>query len=237
VGAPALIYCADGNPAYAQAAVDAGWLYGARLPSTVYQPVYFADQDWKAPARAAYMAALAHHRPAMATVLDWEQPGQLAEVMSWAEEAAQHVRESVVIIPKVPGGVPSIPDRIGGKRVVLGYSVPTSYGGSPLGLWEFSGRPVHLLGGSPHKQMDLWRTLAACADVASADGNMAALMSRRGLSWLRRRGKTSHWWLLRDLGDTRDEGVPLECFRRSLEEIMMAWDSLTRRPMLHGRSV
>ena len=72
-----LIYCADGNPDFAAAAVEAGWLYGARLPSTVYRPVYFADQDWRRPDRARYMAALMAHRPAVASVLDWEREGQL----------------------------------------------------------------------------------------------------------------------------------------------------------------
>ena len=59
---PDLIYCADGNPTFAALAVAAGWRYGARLPGTVYQPVHFADQDWRNPDRARYMAALATHR-------------------------------------------------------------------------------------------------------------------------------------------------------------------------------
>jgi hypothetical protein len=223
MAAPKLIFCADGNPAYAAAAVEAGWLYGARLPATVYQSVHFADQDWKAPDRAAYMRALAIHKPSMATVLDWERPEQLPEVLDWAEEAAQHVGESVLIIPKVSGGVPRLPRVVGGKRVVLAYSVPTKYGGACLGLWEFGGWPVHLLGGSPHAQMRDWAVLACCAEVVSVDGNMIAKQSRRGLAWQAARGKTSHWWLLRDLGDSRGEGVPLECFRRSLAAVSRRW--------------
>ena len=54
-----LVYCAGGNARFAQIAIDAGYKYGARLPATVYHPVYFADQDWHAPDRARYMAALA----------------------------------------------------------------------------------------------------------------------------------------------------------------------------------
>ena len=86
---PVLIYCADGNKRLAQIAIDAGFRYGARLPARgPHHPVFFADQDWKAPDRARYMTELAEHRPVMATVLDWEQMEQRDEVLSWAEEAA-----------------------------------------------------------------------------------------------------------------------------------------------------
>lgn len=223
---PALIHCADGNPAFAAAAVAAGWLYGARLPATVYQPVHFADQDWKAPDRTAYMAALAAHRPAMATVLDWEQPEQLPEVLSWAEEAAPLVGESVLVVPKVPGLVPLLPRVIGGKRVVLAYSVPTSYGGSPLGLWELTGWPVHLLGGSPHAQMELYRYLRNCCEVVSADGNMAHQQAHRCRFWARRSGPKGHWTQLSEAGDERTEGANSEAFRRSLGAIAEAWSAI-----------
>lgn len=226
---PTLIYCADGNPALAALAVAAGWKYGARLPGTVYQPVWFADQDWKNPNRRAYMAALARHRPACATVLDWEREEQLPEVLDWAEEAADHVAESVLVVPKVVGGVSSIPRVVGGRRVVLAYSVPTSYGGSPVPLWELAGWPVHLLGGSPQAQMRLWSQLAVCCEVVSVDGNMAAQQARKGRTWLKNQTRKGHWNQLRTLGDDRQHGVYLECFRRSLEAISEAWAALSAR--------
>jgi hypothetical protein len=163
-----LIYCADGNRRFAQIAIDHGYLYGAQLPKTVYFPPFFADQCWKKPNRAAYMAALAQHRPHMASVLDLERADQLDEVLSWAEEAAQYV-QCVMLIPKVFGIIPRLPRRIGGADVRLGYSVPTKFGGTELPVWEFAGWPVHLLGGSPNAQMELAHYMA----VESADGNMA----------------------------------------------------------------
>ncbi len=220
-----LIFCANGNAQFARAAVEAGWLYGARLPATVYEAPYFCDQDWKAPNREAYMRALARHKPTMATVLDWERPEQLPEVLSWAEEAASHVGESVLIVPKVVGGVPSLPRTISGKRIVLAYSVPTSYGGSPLPLWELAGWPVHLLGGSPQEQMRLAAQLGRMCDVVSADGNMAGQQARKGRVWRPTPGRKGHWWQLRDLGDERADGVPLECFRRSLAAIRARWEA------------
>lgn len=171
------------------------------------------------------MNALAQHRPAMATVLDWEHPEQLSEVLSWAEEASQHVTESVVLIPKVPGMVPQLPREINGKRVVLAYSVPTSYGASPLMLWEFAGWPVHLLGGSPHRQREVWDYLHGIADVVSLDGNMTHQQAHKCRTWVRQRQAKGHWVQLRDLGDARTEGANLECFRCSLLEIARLWES------------
>lgn len=220
---PALIYCADGNPAFARVAVEAGWLYGARLPATVYQPVWFADQDWRQPDRLAYMAALAEHRPTCATVLDWETPEQLPEVLSWAEEASAHVRESVLLVPKVPGLVGALPRTVGGRRVVLAYSVPTAYGGSPLGLWELTGWPVHLLGGSPQRQLDVYAYLRGVCEVVSADGNMAHQQAHRCRFWRQFPGSKGHWEQLSESGDHRTEGANLEAFRRSLNAIREAW--------------
>lgn len=216
-----LIYCADGNPTFAAAAVEAGWRYGARLPATVYQPVYFADQDWRKPDLAKYAVAVREHKPQIATVLDWERDDQLPEVLAWAETIAPHVSR-LVVIPKLPGRVDEVPEIIGGKPVVLGFSVPTSYGGTPCGVWEFAERPVHLLGGSPHAQLKFARYL----NVVSADGNMIAQQARKGRFWSDRKNGKGHWWQLKDSGDNRIQGVPLECFRRSLVNVRVFWSEL-----------
>lgn len=215
---PDLVYCADGNREFAGLAVAAGWKYGSKLPETVYQPVWFADQDWKRPNRAKYIAALAEHRPDVATVLDWEHDDQLSEVLAWAEDAAPFVSR-LVVIPKVPGRVGEVPNVIARRPVILGYSVPTSFGGTPCGLWEFGRRPVHLLGGSPQRQMEL----AGYLNVVSADGNMTAQQARKGRFWSARQGPKGHWWQLADAGDHRTTGVPAECFRRSLEAVRESW--------------
>jgi len=215
---PTLIYCAGKNRAYDVAAWDAGFALGARLPATVYLPIYFADQKYKAPNRAAYMTALATHRPHMATVVDYERPEQRAEVLSWAEEAAQYVAQ-VVIIPKVFDTISTIPRRISGAEIILGYSVPTAYGGTEVPVWEFSGWPVHLLGGSPHAQMRLARYM----DVVSADGNMALQQSHRCRFWRRRKGANGHWIQLREVGLDYERDNNLEAFRISCRNIMEAW--------------
>jgi len=226
LGVPDLIWCADGNKSHSNLAIAAGWLYGARLPAKglADQPLYFADQDWKKPDREKYMKAVAKHRPAIATVLDWEREDQWPEVLDWAEECAQYVSESVIIIPKVPGVLSCIPRTVGGRCVRLAYSVPTTYGGSPVPLWEFAGWSVHLLGGSPQAQRDCYRYLRGVASVDSIDGNMAKKMATgRCCYWTRHTTRHGHWQPLSDDLEPFTGNGPNECVRRSLTNIASAW--------------
>ncbi len=182
---PELIYCANGNKRFAQIAINAGFSYGAQLPGTVYHSVEFADQNWKAPDRDGYMTALKLHKPRIATVLDLEREEQFDTVLDWAHEAAEHV-ETVIIIPKVFSIIPYLPTRVGGANVRLGYSVPTRFGGTDVPAWEFAGWPVHLLGGSPHKQMKYTYYLS----VVSIDCNYHLLKATKfGEYWINSRWK------------------------------------------------
>lgn len=224
---PELIYCANGNGRFAKIAIDAGFLYGAQMPGTVYYPPFFVDQNWKNPNRERYMAALAEHRPHMASVLDWERDEQLPEVLGWAEDAAQFV-DSVMIIPKVHGGIARLPRYIAGAKIILGYSVPTKHGGTEVMAFEFIGWPVHLLGGSPGAQM---RITATGLDVRSVDGNMMhKLASSRCLFWRPGKRPYTNGWLSIQKADGQKWGngetgadAPYEAFRRSCENIMSAW--------------
>lgn len=223
MASPVVIYCADGNKRFAEMAIAAGFRYGVRLPPRgCYFPVYFADQDWKAPNRERYMGALAKHRPTMATVLDLEREAQFDEVLGWAEEAAAFV-DTVVVVPKVCGIIERLPRMIGGADVRLGYSVPTRYGGTFVPTWEFRGWPVHLLGGSPHGQ----RRLMYYLDVVSVDGNMHQKMAVKFCSFYvinSRKYRRGHWPTLMEAdGERWGKDAPYEAFRRSCEAIMEMW--------------
>jgi hypothetical protein len=167
------------------------------------------------------MEALARFRPSMATVLDWERESQFDLVMEWAEEAARHVG-SVVIIPKVVDSVERIPFTVCGKPVVIGYSIPTKFGGTSVPVWELAGRRVHLLGGSPHRQMREYAQISGIAEVVSADGNMMRKMAvERCCYWSPRScGREGRWPVLRseDKVDTI-----YAAFRMSCEAIAFAW--------------
>ncbi len=229
--APVLVYCAGGNRRFDEVALAAEYRLGARLPRTIYHPIWMADQDWRRPDRTTYMRALAEHRPTVATVLDWEREDQLSEVLDWAEEASQYV-ERVMIVPKVIGGIGRLPRRIGGAEVVLAYSVPTRFGGSPVCLWELEGWPVHLLGGSPQAQMRCWGHLSSIAEVVSVDGNMAQRMATRWCQfWVDGSADyaSNRWWpTLTEADGRRWAGNgPYEAFRRSCINIQMAWGHVT----------
>lgn len=218
-----LVYCASKNKHFDDLALAAGFRLGAQVPCAVYHPLWFCDQNWKAPDRVAYMAALAQHRPHMASVLDLERADQLAEVLSWAEEAAQYC-ERVMIIPKAQRSIQRLPRSIGGAAIVLGYSVPTRHGGTTVWPGEFEGWPIHLLGGSPQAQM---RHAARFRNVVSVDGNMSNLMATRFCAY----------WTAGHSTDTKDRywqkmertwgaDAPLEAFRRSCVNIKAAWSYL-----------
>jgi hypothetical protein len=216
-----LIYCAAGNRRFMEIAVSHGFKYGAQMPGTIYAPIFMADQNWKKPNRAAYMAALAQHRPHVASVLDLEREDQLGEVLSWADEAAQYVNV-VLLIPKVFGIIPRLPRRIGGAEVRLGYSVPTKFGGTEVPVWEFAGWPVHLLGGQPQAQIEL----AHYMDVRSVDGNYANKMAVRFCEYWTAGG----WCELSDADGYVANDAPYEAFARSCANIMQAWRRIGMAP-------
>lgn len=219
-----LIYCANGNQRFAEIALSHGFLYGAQMPGTVYFPPMFCDQDWKKPDRQKYMACLAVHKPHMASVLDLEQPEQLDDVLGWSEDAAAYV-DVVMIIPKFFGAIELLPRVIAGKQVRLGYSVPTKFGGTEVPVWEFTGWPVHLLGGSPQAQMQMCNYL----HVVSADGNYAHKMAiQYGQFWApgnARYAQNRYWPKLSEAGNNVDVDVPYVAFDISSRNIMAAWES------------
>jgi hypothetical protein len=207
-----LIYCAAGNPRFAQIAIDTGFVYGAQLPNTIYYQPEFVDQNWENPNFERYMAALKQYRPRLATVLDLEHWTQLTRVIWWASCAAQCVSEAIIIIPKVHGIIKYLPREIAGKQIRLGYSVPTRFSGTDVFLSEFLGWPVHLLGGRPEKQLSLSHYL----NVASVDGNYAGMKARRfcqyfdGKRWIPDGGKTKN-------------NAHYKCFELSCANIMKMW--------------
>ena len=177
-----MIWCQGGNPRSARLAVESGWWYGFRSDSNHYAqelgPVALLDSHWEMGKVdwPRHLKTAAEVRPWLATVPDTMTEEQLPLTLAQAEELSPHC-EQVLIVPKAPGLIERIPREIKGKRVVLGYSVPTSYGGTELPLWDFAGWPVHLLGGSAREQCELCGYL----NVVSADGNVAWFLARRGI--------------------------------------------------------
>ena len=92
------------------------------------------------------------------------------QILDWAEELRQYA-ENVIVIPKYDC-LDQIPDYF-----MLGYSVPTSHGGTPLPPEAFKGRRVHLLGGSWKAQLAHMAVLGD--DVVSVDNNQIGLIASK----------------------------------------------------------
>ena len=163
-------------------AVQAGLKYGIqsahyRLCPYTYEltgrhEVAFVDNDYFKYDHAAHLEAVKRFTPKYATVRDIMTEAQcetagityhsLEQVLEWADELAQYA-QNVIVIPKYDC-IDAIPERF-----MLGYSVPTSHGGTPLSVDLFRGRRVHLLGGSWRAQLDFLDALGD--DVVSLDNN------------------------------------------------------------------
>lgn len=173
-------------------AVKYGFRYGVQSSNRAcYQAgrlrgheVAFVDCDYRNYDHARHLEAVARYRPKYATVRDVMSREQcrdagipyypLDTILRWAEELEEYA-EHVIVIPKYDC-LDEIPE-----RYVLGYSIPTSHGGTPLPIERFFGRRIHLLGGSPEDQYRYWR--AARPYVVSIDHNYLLKISQYGQLW------------------------------------------------------
>lgn len=219
-----LLFSNAANKRFAELAIDAGWEVGVQLPRTAYFQPYFTDQNFHDPNFARYLEHVQKHRPYVATVLDIETWHQLDIAMQWAKDIEPYVQE-IMFIPKVSGVIARLPRDINGKRVRLGYSVPTRHGGTDVAIAEFQGWPVHLLGGSPQKQLALLKNL----DVVSIDQLMIQERSQACQFWTPQpqRWQRNQWFPQLSEAGIHLQGKPaqelalkmsLENFRQALSE-------------------
>ena len=211
---PVLVYCAGRGGRFADIAVAAGFVYGCRSDYKPSHLVGFADLDWKVPDLREHRSFVREHAPTFAVAPDVTDLDDMCWTLRYAETLAQWA-ERVIIVPKCAGLIPCLPHE---PWLMLGYSVPTKYGGTDLFLSEFDGWPVHLLGGSPNRQLNL----AYYLNVVSADGNAATRAAEFGTVF---NGKTHQW----DQGaEPQGEDLPYRAFARPCEQIKRAWENLGR---------
>lgn len=189
--------CAGPNVSWAAAVFWLGFLYGIRSSDeeqwtrfTAEVPKYvqgqrqrlgLIDNRWHDYDHAHHLDVVSRLNPIAATTRDIMTRDQCSDagveffpleaVLDMAEQVAEHCDE-VLLIPK-HDVIDQLPETIGNARVVLGYSVPSSYGATPLAPAAFRGRPVHLLGGSWRRQQQLLHELGD--DVVSIDTNVALI--------------------------------------------------------------
>lgn len=215
-----IIYCAGGNNRLSAIAQEAGWLLGMRSDASMEFNPIFIDVDYKHPDFEKHLEVVKRYRPKYATVPDLSEEKVDQSDIDRALEQAERLRpycEIVLIVPKLSGQIDLLPDDI-----AIGYSVPSSYGGAQYPLWELSGRRIHLLGGSPKKQIQVYLHVSAFATVMSADGNYFQKMATSyAMYW-----KRNQWHYHPDkVSNGKD--LYFDCFKWSCENLLQAWQRIT----------
>lgn len=156
----------------ASIAIRHGWLPGARYTNLRdarrFDRLGFLDIDWKNYNFKKHLAAARVTRPLLTVARDVEDIECLDRILDQARELSL-LCARVIVVPKDHKFANRLNELIP-PEFILGFSVPTKYGGTTLDLKMFD-RPVHLLGGRP----DVQRRLANQLNVVSLDCNRFTL--------------------------------------------------------------
>lgn len=149
-----------------------GYLRGARLDKAGQYAnhgvaVDFLDMDWNNPDPEGLLAAAKSHRPRYVVAGDYLREEDNTERVNDRARRLREYADNVIVVPKSPGDFAHVPE-----WCVVGYSVPTEYGGTDIPLREYLSLPnqIHVLGGTPHRQFDVVSQLWL-DNVCSIDGN------------------------------------------------------------------
>lgn len=142
-----------GRPDLTAYAGDHGYLRGARLDKEArYRragvEVDFLDMHWEEPDFGHLLDAAEWHRPKYAIGGDYD--GENYETVHDRARRLRELADNVIVVPHEPGEVERVPE-----WCVVGYSVPSAYAGTDAPVWEYRDRDVHILGGTPHGQLEL----------------------------------------------------------------------------------
>lgn len=161
----------------ARIAVRNGWLPGARYTNLrdvkKFSKLGFLDIDWRQYDFERHLGVARFVRPCVTVARDIVRITSLARVLDEAAELSQHACH-IVIVPK-SRALEHVLEKEIPPQYILGYSVPTRYGGTKIPPRAFR-RRVHLLGGRP----DVQRRLADTMNVVSVDGNRFTLDAAYG---------------------------------------------------------
>ncbi len=202
-----LILCS--RPPFCCYARQKGMLVGARTDR--YDQLscctpQFLDFNFHKPDFELHLRMVKKIQPKYAVAPDILDAKELDDVLEKAEELSKYAT-NVIIVPHLSGLVEKIP-----SKFVIGYSIPTSYGGAEIGMWELQGRKVHLLGGTPRQQFKAWQYIPG---VVSIDGNSYIKMAQYG-KYL---GKDLTWQS--DLKNTgKDMG---DLIKLSIDNLVRVW--------------
>lgn len=142
----------------------AGFEYGTRHSETpMYQP-FMVDIDWENYDWNDYLHKISLWKPTFALVPDYEHPSQRRALYSHIRDLKHLSILRIGVCPKFVGAVNHIP-----PFCILCISVPSTYAGFLPLHEEVVGKQLHLLGGSPQKQLQCI-SLYSNATTISLDG-------------------------------------------------------------------
>jgi len=135
-----------GRPDLTEYAEQHGWLRGCRLDAIQnYEQEgispQFIDVHWENPDRDMLLTKAMQHNPEYIIAGDYD--GENYEIINDFADQLRQFAENVIIVPHKPGEVKRVPE-----WAVVGYSTPTDYAGTEAPVWEYTGRDVHILGGT-----------------------------------------------------------------------------------------
>lgn len=153
-----------------------GWLPGAKYTNLRdikhCKRVGFIDIDWKNYCFEKHIDAVIKTSPLYTVAKDIIDIKEVDEILYQADQLSNYA-ENVILVPKdckLKNMLNNLP-----HKYLLGYSVPTKYGGTEISTSHFQ-RPVHLLGGRP----DIQRKLANEMQVISFDCNRFTIDAKFG---------------------------------------------------------
>jgi hypothetical protein len=189
-----------------------GWLPGARYTNLrdvrTFDRLGFLDIDWTRYDFNRHLCAARSTRPLYTVARDIDDRRHLWPVIDQAHALAEYA-DTVIIVPKDPRLAEHL-DELIPREFILGFSVPSRYGGTSIPPDCFR-RPVHLLGGRP----DLQRRLAERMSVISFDCNRFTLDAAFGDYF---DGETFR---------PHPKGGYERCIRESIKNINALWDKYT----------
>jgi len=135
-----------GRPDLTQHAHKYGWLSGCRLDAIQnYERASispeFLDLHWEDPDQDRLLSKCMQHNPTYVVAGDYDGSNH-ESINDFAYQLRQWC-ENVIIVPHEPGEVDKVPE-----WAIVGYSTPTGYEGTDAPVWEYTGRDIHVLGGT-----------------------------------------------------------------------------------------
>jgi len=180
---PLLFYCGGGGKSkYDEIAKAEGWILGIRSAhkNVSHEHMGMVDNLYENYDHDRHIAEVKKSKPMICTAMDIMTKEQCAisgvkyqpyhQILEQARELSKYCGR-VLLIPKYKVLLPT------DFNYWLAYSVPTSYGGTEIEPEWFNatGKPVHLLGGSPNAQARFYGSM----NVVSLDANYSMKLAQR----------------------------------------------------------